>query len=1093
MKGKTKTILTIVIAIVIVAIAAVGTVTFLKDNGEASAAEEGTKNQVLPVTGSDNEQNNSGNTANAPENLNGNQTENQGTNEGETVTPGTTQNNNNNSNNTQTRPSQNNNAQTPTEPETTTVEQERLVSTTLTWSGIKLNSANGNISDRNINYTNLNYTIKYYKVLDNEIELLNTEKGKAEFGTTLEVTEKQIEANCPFGYKLDEKSELSVKITENEVANLIEVYYIPKTDVSYTVKYLEKETNKVLAEEELRTDKTFNETYKEPAKEVTGYTVDAAEKSITLDAYNKELVFYYTAKTDVSYTVKYLEKDTNKVLADEELRTNKTFNETCKETAKVVTGYTVDETEKTITLDAYNKELVFYYTANTDVSYKVKYLEKGTDKVLAEEETKTGKTFNETCKETAKVVTGYTVDETEKTITLDAYNKELVFYYTANTYTYTVVYNYEGINGEWVTLPETPTESKTAEYGTVITNEDIAGFDQKTQNNMYIYDHVEPVENGKVHLEISEVTENNVINVYYVRNSFEYKVEYYKDSVNGEKLGETETKAQKVKTVMTEELVTEDFGEEWLNKNKPQVGYKDGEVEEYITIQANNENVIKVVYKPVTDIPYTIEYYYNGVKNEDNTVSGKGSFGERITAENKDNNGEWELEENATLTFTIASVTENVFKVYYVKPDIEVVKTSTPSVKRADSIVEPGETITYTITATNKGKKDGTVKISDTIPTGTTLEGTITATGFDSVSVEELANGITLTVPALEAAKVEFTVRVTGEKFGEEIVNKAKVNDEETSETTVENEVEKTVKIKENTETIKATNIVLVIDSSGSMDEKMDNGDGTFIARCEDANCTKTHRTGWSLFIGNYKYHTKMTTAIDAACRFIDQIYPSQSTNNGTTISVIEFNTQASSVGTMANSYKGAQDLKTTIKKLEANGNTAMGSALNMANNTLTNIPAQYKDNNNVVIFLSDGTPTDGTAYQTAANTLKTGSNKAKIYTIGFEISNEGSQVLSRIASGKEYVFLTDINKLFETFDDISSSIKESSITKQSEDGKIVLNNVNTTKPIKINGTTIELTDKKINKVNDTTYEIILSEFSPSELEKEISIEYFSK
>ena len=610
---------------------------------------------------------------------------------------------------------------------------------------------------------------------------------------------------------------------------------------------------------------------------------------------------------------------------------------------------------------------------------------------------------------------------------------------------------------------------------------------------MYIYDHVEPVENGKIHLEISEIEGNNVINVYYVRNSFNYKVEYYKDSVNGEKLGETETKAQKVKTVMTEELVTEDFGEGWLNKNKPQVGYKDGEVEEYITIQANNENVIKVVYKPVTDIPYTIEYYYNGVKNEDNTVSGKGSFGEQIKAENKDNNGEWELAENATLTFTIASVTENVFKVYYVKPDINVVKTSTPSVQRTTSIVEPGETIRYTITATNNGGKEGTVKISDTIPAGTTLEGTITATGFNSVSEEELANGITLTVPALEAAKVEFTVKVTGEKLGEEIVNKAKVNDEETSETTVENEVEKTVKIKENTETIKATNIVLVIDSSGSMDEKMDNGDGTFIARCEDANCTKTHRTGWSLFIGNYKYHTKMTTAIDAACRFIDQIYPSQSTNNGTTISVIEFNTQASSVGTMANSYKGAQDLKTTIKKLEANGNTAMGSALNMANNTLTNIPAQYKDNNNVVIFLSDGTPTDGTAYQTAANTLKTGSNKAKIYTIGFEISNEGSQVLSRIASGKEYAFLTDINKLFETFDDISSSIKESSITKQSEDGKIVLNNVNTTKPIKINGTTIELTDKKINKVNDTTYEIILSEFSPSELEKEISIEYFSK
>lgn len=364
-----------------------------------------------------------------------------------------------------------------------------------------------------------------------------------------------------------------------------------------------------------------------------------------------------------------------------------------------------------------------------------------------------------------------------------------------------------------------------------------------------------------------------------------------------------------------------------------------------------------------------------------------------------------------------------------------------------------------------------------------------------------MEKGITLNVPAKNGnvkgtATVKFTVKVTGEKLKDKtsnlISNTATVN--ETDETnTVNNTVEKTMKIKENTETIKATNIVLVIDSSGSMDEKMDNDDGILISRCEDANCKKTHRTGWSLFIGSYKYHTKMTTAIDAACRFIDQIYPNQSTNNGTTISVVDFNTDASIVGTMATSYAGAQNLKTAIKKLEANGNTSMGTALNLANTTLTNIPAQYKDNNNVVIFLSDGAPTDGNAYQAAATTLKTGANKATIYTIGFEIDNTGAQVLSAIATGEKYAFLTDMDKLFETFDDISSSIKESTITKQSKGGKLTLTNVDTTKPIKINGVKVELTDKKLNKIDDTTYEIVLSEFSVSELENEISVEYFSK
>lgn len=48
------------------------------------------------------------------------------------------------------------------------------------------------------------------------------------------------------------------------------------------------------------------------------------------------------------------------------------------------------------------------------------------------------------------------------------------------------------------------------------------------------------------------------------------------------------------------------------------------------------------------------------------------------------------------------------------------------------------------------------------------------------------------------------------------------------------------------------------------------------------------------------------------------------------------------------------------------------------------------------------------------------------------------------------------MDKLFETFDDISSSIKESTITKQPKGGKLTLTNVDTTKPIKINGVKVD-------------------------------------
>ena len=58
------------IAILVFATAVVGTVTFLKDDGEASATEEGVGN-VLPNTGTDNEQTNPDGEQNPAEDLEG--------------------------------------------------------------------------------------------------------------------------------------------------------------------------------------------------------------------------------------------------------------------------------------------------------------------------------------------------------------------------------------------------------------------------------------------------------------------------------------------------------------------------------------------------------------------------------------------------------------------------------------------------------------------------------------------------------------------------------------------------------------------------------------------------------------------------------------------------------------------------------------------------------------------------------------------------------------------------------------------------------------------------------------------------------------
>ena len=170
-----------------------------------------------------------------------------------------------------------------------------------------------------------------------------------------------------------------------------------------------------------------------------------------------------------------------------------------------MTGYTPDAEEKSITLDAYNKTLIFYYTANSDVSYKVQYLEKDTDKVLAEEKTVSGKIFNETYTETAKTVTGYTPDATSKDIKLDAYNKTLVFYYDRNSYAYTVNYILLDRNHKEVT--RTTDSEQSGLFG------DPIPYDKTTRTHdgeEYVFLEVKP-EDAK----ITEVAENNVLNVYF--------------------------------------------------------------------------------------------------------------------------------------------------------------------------------------------------------------------------------------------------------------------------------------------------------------------------------------------------------------------------------------------------------------------------------------------------------------------------------------------------------------------------------------------------------------------------------------------------
>ena len=203
------------------------------------------------------------------------------------------------------------------------------------------------------------YTVKYLDK-DSEESIYPEKKGSGNFGE--KITENAID--IPGYNKVNPTSqEITINITGNE----IKFYYTKRTDLSYTVKYLEKETNKKLADEKTVTGQTFGVTLSETALEIDGYTVDASTKDVTITTGKNEITFYYTKRADLAYTVKYLEKDTNTVLAAEKTVTGQTFGETATEKAEAIDGYTVDFPTKNVMITTGKNEITFYYTKSTNI------------------------------------------------------------------------------------------------------------------------------------------------------------------------------------------------------------------------------------------------------------------------------------------------------------------------------------------------------------------------------------------------------------------------------------------------------------------------------------------------------------------------------------------------------------------------------------------------------------------------------------------------------------------------------------------------------------------------------------------------------
>ena len=143
-----------------------------------------------------------------------------------------------------------------------------------------------------------------------------------------------------------------------------------KNQTTYVINYLEKGTNKALIKEVKGTGNVYDEITLASVKEdIPGYVYDSVSidplvlsNNTTLNVMN----IYYTKRTDLSYTVNYLEKGTNKVLSPANTVNNVEFETVINASDEIIAidGYKFVSADKnTIVIDIENNEINLYYEA----------------------------------------------------------------------------------------------------------------------------------------------------------------------------------------------------------------------------------------------------------------------------------------------------------------------------------------------------------------------------------------------------------------------------------------------------------------------------------------------------------------------------------------------------------------------------------------------------------------------------------------------------------------------------------------------------------------------------------------------------------
>ena len=407
---------------------------------------------------------------------------------------------------------------------------------------------------------------------------------------------------------------------------------IEDLQVDYTIRYVD-ENNKEIASSKKKTDKagSWTKLEKEDIKDITGYTYtdrhDPMQKLVggkdtvinvyyTTNSYKYKVEHYYDGEIDPSRT------DTIRALYGSEVDKNTL-------TLKPKNGYEFEKTENcplTITEDESQNVIQVYYKKQTDLSYKVNYLEKGTTNVLHEAKTVENQTFGaEITSASEKIdISGYNYDSASpETLTIQADESKNVInlYYTKKTdLSYTVNYYWNGTNP---LIPIKNSESGTETYGkTVNPDTDVPGYTL--------------VPGQTTSLEIKDDPDQpNVLNLYYYKN-VKLKANDTSRVYNGAKQTILSSEEYTVITTLDNQVVETTFDKEinvtgsgtdvgsnyTLYFPKKEIGIHN---EQYYVVGYENGK-LSITKRPVTLTSGSAERVYNGealTKNEVTASTGE--------------------------------------------------------------------------------------------------------------------------------------------------------------------------------------------------------------------------------------------------------------------------------------------------------------------------------------------------------------------------------------------------------------------------------------------------------------------------------------